>query len=409
MENNKKTNILYIPSDTQGGVFYYRTLTPMVQLKQMFPEKYEVFITNDIQQAWQSLKQIQILIVHNCLYDDKMQIKVWNLVTEAKKIGIKTILDMDDYWNYGEEHPLFKICMANAFPVKAPVNFNIFDCVTTTTERLKKEILPYNKNVYILENCISKNDGQYSMKKNPSKRIRLGLTGGSSHTNDIKQLIGEDESFLDYLSDCIRNKIQLVLCGFNVEGKKLVLNEHGNVSEQRKLDPNEVWWVQLEKQITKDYSIVSDEYRQLLLKYDGSDEQFDSSNEPYRRVWTKSIKDMEYGHIYENIDILLVPLTDTKFNNQKSALKFVEAGFTNTAVISSNVPPYSDYGVDYRDCIFVDKPTPKCWAEVIEGIVNRPDKLKLITRNLREKALDLNEAEKITKKRGALYEKIMNS
>lgn len=84
--------------------------------------------------------------------------KLWNLVTEARKIGVCTILDIDDYWNYGREHPLFKICMANELPIKAPVNFNLFDCVTTTTEFLKSKIVPYNKNVFIMENAISVDD-----------------------------------------------------------------------------------------------------------------------------------------------------------------------------------------------------------------------------------------------------------
>lgn len=130
----------------------------MLKLKEMFPNDYEVFITNDLDAAWQQIKNIQILIVHNCMYDNKTQMKMWNLVTEAKKIGVKVILDIDDYWNYGEEHPMIKLCMANWFPVKAPVNFNLFDYVTTTTERLRKEILPYNRNVYVFENGISVED-----------------------------------------------------------------------------------------------------------------------------------------------------------------------------------------------------------------------------------------------------------
>lgn len=225
------------------------------------------------------------------------------------------------------------------------------------------------------------------------------MTGGSSHASDIKQLIGENECFLDYLDKSVRDRIQMVLCGFNVIGKTVVLDENGYIKESRDQKPSEVWWSKIERQITHDYQDVSPKYRELLLKYDKSDETFDASNEPYKRVWSKYIKDGEYGKIYEDIDILLVPLTDTKFNSMKSNLKFVEAGFTNTAVIASNVAPYSDYGTGYRDCIFVDKPTCKCWADAVEGLVSRADKRLLITRNLNKKVLEDCNLEDITRKR----------
>lgn len=157
----------------------------MIELKKMFPDKYEIFITDDFQKVWPRITQTDILIVHNGLYENKLQMKMWNLVTEAKKIGVKTVLDMDDYWNYGEEHPLYRICIANEYPVKAPVNFNLFDNVTTTTEFLKSQILPYNKNVLIMENAISEDDVQFVTDKNSSKRIRFGVTGGSSHVTDV--------------------------------------------------------------------------------------------------------------------------------------------------------------------------------------------------------------------------------
>ena len=47
-----KINILYLPSETAGGVFYYRCITPMVALKKNYPDKYDVFITNDLNAAW---------------------------------------------------------------------------------------------------------------------------------------------------------------------------------------------------------------------------------------------------------------------------------------------------------------------------------------------------------------------
>lgn len=401
-----KTNILYITNDTQGGVFYYRCLTPMMALKNNYPDKHDVFITNDLDTVWQQIKDIDILIIHNCLYDNKTQMQVWNLVTEAKKVGIKTVLDMDDYWNYGQEHPMFNICIANSYPVKATVNFSLFDCITTTTERLKAEIYPYNRNVHVLENAISQDDHQFTKNKIPSRRLRFGLTGGSSHTNDIRQIVNEEESVFDYLDKDMVDRIQFVLCGFNIQGKRIKIDENGRQT-QEDLNTDEIWWVQLEKQITKDYSIVSPEYKELLLKYDGSDEQYDASDEPYRRIWIKSIKDFEYGKIYDNIDVLMVPLTDTKFNSMKSELKFIESGFTNTAILSSKVKPYTDYGTDGMNCIFVDDMTPKGWAyNMVRLYKNEPLRNNLAS-ELNKKVVKERDIDLISKKRDELYQSMV--
>lgn len=397
-----KINILYLPSEIIGGAFYYRCLTPMIGLKKNYPDKYEIFITNDFDTAWQQIRNVDILIIHTCLYENKTQMRVWNLVTEAKKIGIKTVLDMDDYWNYGQEHPAFKMCIANDYPIKATVNFSLFDCITVTTERFKAEIYPYNRNVFVLENAISKNDPQFTTNKIPSKRLRFGITGGSSHTNDIKQIVNENESVFDYLDKDMIDHIQFVLCGFNIKGKRIKIDENGKQT-QEDLNTDEVWWVQLEKQITKNYSIVSPEYKELLLKYDGSDEHYDASNEPYRRIWSKSIKDFEYGKIYDNIDVLMVPLTDTKFNQMKSELKFTESGFTNTAVLSSNVKPYTDYGIDGVNCVFVEDMTPKGWAYNMIRIYENENLRNNLAFELNKKVMKERDIELISKKRDKLY------
>jgi len=294
------------------------------------------------------------------------------------------------------------MCIMNKYPLKAPINFAIFDYVTTTTERLKSEISLYNKNVYILENGISIDDNQFVTDKNKSDKIRIGLTGGSSHTNDIKQIVDEKDCVMDYLGKNIKDRMQFVLCGFDLSGYKIIIQRDGSIKKD-KLELEDIWWVNIEKQLTKNYTTVSKEYKDLLLKYDGSDEQYDASNEPYRRIWTKKIKDGEYGQIYKDLDVLLVPLTDTKFNSMKSQLKFIEAGFTNTAIITSQVAPYTDYGKEYEDCLFVKKPKCNMWAKKIEEIILNDDLRKKIIENLHNRVLVDSNMDDLTRKRDKLY------
>lgn len=130
----------------------------MTSLKHMFPDRYDVLMTNDPDTAFRNIKGADLLTVHGCMYNGDFQMRMWNLITEAKKIGIKTVLDMDDYWDYGKRHPMYSVCIKNAYPVKAAVNFNLFDCITTTTERMANEISKYNRNVHVIENGISLDD-----------------------------------------------------------------------------------------------------------------------------------------------------------------------------------------------------------------------------------------------------------
>ena len=57
-----------------------------------------------------------------------------------------------------------------------------------------------------------------------------------------------------------------------------------------------------------------------------------------------------YGHMYDHLDVALVPLVANEFNACKSELKIVEAGAKKCAVISSNVDPYKNIpGVTYAN------------------------------------------------------------
>ena len=63
--------------------------------------------------------------------------------------------------------------------------------------------------------------------------------------------------------------------------------------------------------------------------------------EPYKRVAWKPFN--EYMTIYNDLDVLLAPLENSKFNEAKSQIKFIEAGWMDTLFIGSNVVSYNPY------------------------------------------------------------------
>jgi glycosyltransferase involved in cell wall biosynthesis len=74
----------------------------------------------------------------------------------------------------------------------------------------------------------------------------------------------------------------------------------------------------------------------------------------------------QYGKLYEYFDVSLVPLQGGTFNKCKSDLKIVEAGYTRTSVICSNVTPYREVIEDGVTGLLCS--TPRDWKNAVESI-----------------------------------------
>ena len=381
------TRILFIPSTQSGGVYYYRVYTPMLDLSRRYGDEYDITINGTYTftdaQKDEIGKSYDIVWIHNCLYMSDIQDECWKTIVYCKKTyGTKFVLDLDDYWHYHKNHPAVDACLFNAFPEKMMINFQLFDYVTTTTEYFKSVISSYlpAEKVFVFENAISPNDAQFSGHKNPSNLLRIGLTGGSSHTEDIKQLI----DFPKYLTDKQLEQVEFVLCGYDVKSnEKITIDENGKVVGREALDDKENWWVQTEN-------------------------HFKSKFKHYRRIESKDICKGEFGKIYEDIDVLLVPLTNNQFNRCKSELKFIEAGFSQTAVIASSEIPYSNFGTNNDDCLLVFKPEPLDWARAVKRLLRDKPLLYNITSNNANRVKTLRNIERVGDKRVEFLRKIQN-
>jgi len=74
----------------------------------------------------------------------------------------------------------------------------------------------------------------------------------------------------------------------------------------------------------------------------------------------------QYAQLYKFFDVSLSPLKNSRFNKCKSELKVIEAGFTRTAIIASNVTPYKEVIQHGKTGILCS--SPKEWKEAIEGM-----------------------------------------
>ena len=64
-----------------------------------------------------------------------------------------------------------------------------------------------------------------------------------------------------------------------------------------------------------------------------------------QKVFIPGISYKDYPLVFQYIDILVVPLKDTRFNRAKSDIKNLEAGASRTPWVASNIPVYAEWGV----------------------------------------------------------------
>lgn len=403
-----KIRILVVPSD-KTAVGNFRSLKPHLHLESKYPD--EFFVDIDYNPDFNDekyLKQYDVVHYHKKLGSFN---ETENNVKKLNKLGIKTVLDLDDYWVPGVNHPMYHMMQKqNGFVLN---NIKSATNITTTTELFAKEISKINKNVTVLENAIDPTEKQYNAETKTSDRLRIGWLGGSSHIGDIELLKGVVSKLK---SDKLLDKVQFVLCGFDLNGKTQFINQNTGQVDSRPIHPLESVWYKYEKVFTDDYRSISPEYKKFLTEfkegeYDGVD------NEPYRRVWTKPIT--TYANNYSLFDVSLAPLEENKFNMMKSQLKVIEAGFYKKPIIAQNFGPYQldltnaslkGGGIDRTaNSLMVDSTkNHKEWYKHIKKLVQNPELVNELGGNLFDTVNGRYTLDIISEKRRNLYQSLVN-
>ena len=401
-----KIKVLVVPSD-RSGVGKFRSVDPHIFLQNQYPEDFHVDIVYeppyDDFNFW---TQYQIVAYHRSIGPDFE--KAHRLIQMLNSLGVITVCDIDDYWMPGKEHPIHDIIRVNKINEKIVANLKVSKYVTTTTTLFADEIKKANKNVFVFPNAINPNESQFKEPTEESDRLRIGWLGGSSHLHDI-QLLDSGFSKLSTHKD----KVQYVLCGFDTRGTVTEINAQTGEQTKRNILPPETVWAQYEKIFTQNFSIISEDYKKHLLKY--NQESFPNEmNESYLRVWTKPVT--SYAKNYSKFDVSLAPIKNTMFNRMKSQLKVIEAGFYKKALIASEIGPYT---IDLKHCLengnFVDGNAMLVkevrnhsdWAKYIEKLIKNPNLVKDMGERLYETVKDKYDLNVVTKTRAEFYKSIV--
>lgn len=408
---NKKIRVLCVPSDF-GGCGLHRSLVPHQKLTELYPEKFEVTI--NYEPNWRDLGMINtydIIHIHKGLYQDMEGFRT--ALQFCKNNNIVVVLDIDDNWDVGQYHPLYHLHKLN--PITATLikeNLSLVDYVTTTTHLFAKQIVKYNPNVKIFVNALCPTEMSKIKVDKKSDKIRFGFIMGSSHEHDMKLV----EGMINKLPKEIIDKIQIVLCGYDLRGTTTEILPDGQ-TRQRPIKPEESVWFRYEKNVTDNYKIVSPQYRDFLLRFMPNIDYPFADNESYKRCWTRTVENYDYMKHYNEIDVLLVPLQENNFNLCKSELKFAEAGMMNVAVVASNFGAYTigsknffeKGGVINKDgnCILIDnKKSHKDWHKTIEKLVKNPSYIDILKENMHKHAIENYDINKVTADRAEWYELI---
>jgi glycosyltransferase involved in cell wall biosynthesis len=401
-----KINVLVIPSD-KSGVGKYRSIDPHVILQNQYPEDFHIDILFQVPMDDMSFwKKYQIIHFHRTIGGDYENTP--KLLETLKSMGIVTIMDLDDYWLPGKEHPIHDLIVTNKIHEKIMNNLRHAEYVMTTTPVFATEISKFNKKVVVFPNAINAKEPQFTETTLPSDKLRFGWLGGSSHLHDLMLLDGIFTKIHQY-----KDQSQFYLCGFDIRGTVTEINKQTGEQKQRPIRPEETVWNQYESIFTNKNKLISPEYTKFLQKFTEEDDS-KFSNEFYRRVWTRPVQ--SYAKNYSKFDVSLAPIKNHLFNRVKSQLKVIEAGFYKKAIIASNVGPYTidlKHSLDKGNfvegnALLVDEGRNNGdWFKYVKKLIDNPTWAKDLGEKLYETVKDKYDLNVVTKTRAEFYKSIL--
>lgn len=392
-----KIRVLVIPPD-KHGVGKFRMNDPYIYIQDNYLDDFQIDINFEVPSNNEYFLNYDIVIFHSFIHptthEENLQRIAW-----LKNRGIKVIMDIDDLWFVDQRHPMYAHVKANKIGEKKVEFLKAVDHITTTTPIFANTIKTKLNltNVSVFPNAVNEDEPQFKRTPTKSDKVRFGWLGGSSHLHDIDLM----KQGISSIHNSFKDKVQFVLCGFDLRGNVHEIDQTTGQVRQRPIQPLETVWYQYEKIFTDDYKTLDDVYKKYLMDFQQI--PFNDLEKPYRRIWTQEIT--KYASNYNTFDISLAPLVETEFNANKSQLKIIEAGFHKKAIIASETIPYTldlisavDEGKfnDKGNALLVGtKKNHKDWAKHMKRLVENPNMIEDLGNRLYETVKDTYSLKKV--------------
>ncbi len=300
----KKKIRIWIVSLAQrsSSTFFIRFHSPF----RHFPAEFEFIYVPSFRAVAECSVIPDVVIFHRILYPFE---EVYKILDFCRAHTVLTGMEIDDLIiDVPPKHPSHFWHV----PIKGQIEelMRKVDFITTSTERLKQFLLPYNKKIYVLPNLIDlKIWGQAQREKKQADTLVIGYAGSLPHVCDF-----------DFVIPAIKH--------------------------------------------------IQEKYKQTVrFKFFGCIP--DELKEGFGIVHT-GIKDSypEYARFLKasNFDFALAPLADNTFSQSKSNMKFLEYSICGYAGIYSRVGPYIDSVVHNETGIIVGN-SVKEWVVAMERLM----------------------------------------
>lgn len=406
-----KIRILAIPPDTHG-VGKFRITGPYTFLQENYGDDFHIDLLTNIEDKDDIFNNYDIIVMHTFIHNKASSSKNINRVKWLKEKGKIVIIDFDDYWEPDIRHPMYLQAKISGAIITKINLLKEASYITVTTPVYQDTIIKkFNlKNVVVFPNAIDETEPQFIPSPIPSEKIRFGWLGGSSHLSDIDLMTLEISKMYNTFID----KIQFVLCGFDLRGTVTEINKTTQERKTRNVRPEETVWYKYEHIFTNNYRVLDNDYINFLKLY--KELEYDDTNKPYIRRWTKEIN--KYAVNYNYFDVSLAPLVPTIFNINKSQLKAIESGFFKKALIASDVSPYTidlisaiEFNGKYNpkgNALLVDpNKNHKQWFQHMKRLVENPNMIEDLGNKLYETVKDKYSLKKVCQDRSEFLKSII--
>ena len=349
---------------TLNGVDYHRLLNPHKALAKFYPNEIDLYQVGDIDSnEIDGVDSIEFIKRFDLVVGNRTMSKILEskkVAEKIKKSGVKFVLDMDDDFLLPTNHILYNVSKRDGIGQDVKDSIKYADVITCTHQVLADEITKEfgKKETYLIPNGLP-NFAQFEPKpfKSDLKAV-FGWSGSITHFDDI--MLMHDSLLALYTDYRYKDEFKMIYGGYakgdgESEAMLGVLSCKGKASE-------------------KNFEIFP------------------------------STDVHNYAYFYDKINVALIPLKNNRFNNMKSNLKLLEAGFKKKAVIVSDVHPYNTLLTD-KNCLIAKNKHD--WYKQMVKLIRNPNMIEDLAEQL-YLDVQVQSIERIAEARYNAYKQILN-
>lgn len=347
----------------QSGIHLHRLVNPIAYMPVQDDIEFSIL------EYGKPVPECDILIFNKWMDITPAQIRT------IQKAGTKVIVDIDDIWKVPRSHHNYQSITERGIDKMTEENMLLADVIFCTTERLREQVLPFNKNVEIIPNGLPFGYDQYTVGDRQRAREISGhnktvfmYLAGSTHKDDVNLLRGKFKRIGG--DSYLKKNAEFVLCGYTQHQTGVYATK-------------------------EDWEAKNGNYTMKVTRgpYDDMAAVFRETNS--FRIYPSVDLD-NYLNYYDSADVAIAPLQDTFWNSCKSELKIIEAACKKVPIICSDVPPYSDIPT-YEGMMMVNKNHD--WVEHIRYCTKNPERVKEMGEILYDRVSQEYDLIKINQKR----------